>query len=95
MNEVDILKTEIIRLQNKIIELEEHLKKYTAPARSKTYYENHKEELLEKMKKYKQTPEQIKERNRKAYLKRKERMQKEKEATIDVGPEPEPDQELL
>ena len=36
-------------LKNKVIELEERLKKYTAPARSKTYYENHKEELLEKM----------------------------------------------
>jgi hypothetical protein len=30
------------------------------------------------MKKYKQTPEQIKERNRKAYLKRKEKMEEEK-----------------
>jgi len=33
---------------------------------------------LEKMKKYKQTPEQIKERNRKAYLKRKEKMEEKK-----------------
>jgi hypothetical protein len=56
------------------METKENLKKYTAPSRSKTYYENHKDELLEKMKKYKQTPEQIKERNKKAYLKRKEKM---------------------
>ncbi len=65
------LENENAELKQKILELEERLKKYTAPSRSKTYYENHKEELLEKMKKYKPTPEQIKERNKKAYLKRK------------------------
>ena len=67
-------------LLNKIKQLEElektreHLKKYTAPTRSKTYYENHKEELLNKMKKYTPSPDKIKEKNRKAYLKRKEKM---------------------
>ncbi len=75
MDELQVLKQENEELKNKIIELEERLKKYTAPSRSKTYYENHKEELLEKMKKYKPTPEQIKERNKKAYLKRKEKME--------------------
>ena len=75
MDELQILKQENEEMKNKIIELEERLKKYTAPTRSKTYYENHKEELLEKMKKYKPTPEQIKERNKKAYLKRKEKME--------------------
>ena len=75
MDELQLLKQENEEMKNKIIELEERLKKYTAPARSKTYYENHKEELLEKMKKYKPTPEQIKERNKKAYLKRKEKME--------------------
>jgi hypothetical protein len=78
MDELELLKKENEELKNKVIELEERLKKYTAPARSKTYYENHKEELLEKMKKYKQTPEQIKDRNRKAYLKKKEKMEQEK-----------------
>ena len=77
MDEVQLLKKENEELKNKVIELEERLKKYTAPARSKTFYENHKEELLEKMKKYKPTPEQIKEKNRKAYLKRKEKLQQE------------------
>ena len=75
--ENEILKQENEELKKRVAELEEKLKKYTAPARSKTYYENHKEELLEKMKKYKPTPEQIKEKNRKAYLKRKEKLQKE------------------
>jgi hypothetical protein len=78
MDDIQLLKKENEELKNKVIELEERLKKYTAPARSKTYYENHKEELLEKMKKYKQTPEQIKDRNRKAYLKKKEKMEQEK-----------------
>jgi hypothetical protein len=77
MDETQLLKKENEELRNKVIELEERLKKYTAPARSKTYYENHKEELLEKMKKYKPTPEQIKEKNRKAYLKRKEKQENE------------------
>jgi hypothetical protein len=72
-NIISQLENEIIILQKQNKDLEERLKKYTAPSRSKTYYENHKEELLEKMKKYKPTPEQIKEKNKKAYLKRKEK----------------------
>ena len=32
--------------------LKEHLKKYTAPTRNKTFYENHKEELKEKAREY-------------------------------------------
>jgi hypothetical protein len=78
MDEINLLTKENEVLRNKISELEEKLKKYTAPARSKVYYENHKDELLIKMKKYKQTPEQIKEKNKKAYLKRKEKLEKEK-----------------
>jgi hypothetical protein len=77
MDEVQLLRKENEDLKNKVVELEEKLKKYTAPARSKIYYENHKDELLVKMKKYKQTPEQIKERNRKAYLKKKEKIEKD------------------
>jgi len=77
MDENQLLKNENEYLKNKVVELEEKLKKYTAPSRSKIYYENHKDELLEKMKKYKQTPEQIKERNRKAYLKKKEKIEKD------------------
>jgi hypothetical protein len=77
MDEVQLLRKENEDLKNKVVELEEKLKKYTAPSRSKIYYENHKDELLEKMKKYKQTPEQIKERNRKAYLKKKEKIEKD------------------
>jgi hypothetical protein len=78
MEDVDALKKEIDQLRGKVSELEEKLKKYTAPSRSKKFYENHKEELLEKMKKYKPSPEKLKETNRKAYLKRKEKLEKEK-----------------
>jgi hypothetical protein len=41
MDEVQLLKNENEYLKNKVIELEEKLKKYTAPARSKIYYENY------------------------------------------------------
>ena len=33
------------QLEDEITALKEKLKKYTAPSRSKTYYENHKEEI--------------------------------------------------
>ena len=75
---IKALEEELELLKQELMETKEHLKKYTAPSRSKNYYETHKENLLEKMKKYKQTPEQIKERNKKAYLKRKEKMEEEK-----------------
>ena len=35
-----------------MVELEEKLKKYTAPARNKKYYDNNKEIILEKQKEY-------------------------------------------
>ena len=67
-------------LKEKINELTEHLKKYTSPKRNKKFYENHKEELIKKAMIYKEThkdkkqdPEKIKEYNRRAYLKRKEK----------------------
>jgi len=71
--ELNKTKDEYKKLQDELNETKEHLKKYTAPKRSKTYYENHKEELLEKMKKYIPSQEKLKETNRKAYLKRKEK----------------------
>ena len=67
-------------LKEKINELTEHLKKYTAPQRNKKFYENHKEEIIKKVMEYKeknkdkkQDPEKIKEYNRRAYLKRKQK----------------------
>jgi hypothetical protein len=75
MDETTCLKQENEELKKKLAELEAKLKKYTAPPRNKAYYESHKEELLEKMKQHKPSPEKIKERNRLAYLKRKENAQ--------------------
>ena len=72
-DKIKLLEEELEKIKKELDETKEHLKKYTAPSRSKTYYENHKEELLNKMKKYISTPEKIKEKNRKAYLKRKDK----------------------
>lgn len=63
-------------------ELKEKLKKYTAPKRNKTFYENHKEDIIKKNKEYikknkenlkKPDPEKIKEYNKRAYEKRKQK----------------------
>lgn len=42
----------------------EHLKRYTAPSRKKTYYENHKEALKEKSRNFVVSKEKKKEYNR-------------------------------
>jgi hypothetical protein len=69
-----ILEEELQKTKDELYTTKEHLKKYTSPTRHKTYYENHKEEILEKMK---QKPpadkEKRKEINQKAYLKKKEK----------------------
>jgi len=77
---IDKLIEENKLLKEKINELTEHLKKYTAPKRNKIFYENHKEEIIKKVMEYKEKnkdkksdPEKIKEYNRRAYLKRKEK----------------------
>ena len=77
---IDKLIEENKLLKEKINELTEHLKKYTAPKRNKKFYENHKEEIIKKVMEYKEknkdkksNPEKIKEYNRRAYLKRKEK----------------------
>ena len=76
MNEL----SEVEKLQQEITLLKEKLKKYTAPDRSKTYYQTHKEEILIKKKEAstKQdliiSKERRKEINKKAYQKRKEKI---------------------
>jgi len=86
------LKNKIKELEQELIDTKEHLKKYTAPASSKVYYEKHKEEQKQRVKEYQQrtnyksdykpTPEQKKEYNRREYLKRKEILKKEIEEKI-------------
>jgi hypothetical protein len=75
------LEDELEKTRKELNETKEHLKKYTAPSRSKTYYENHKEEIIKRVKEHKQTtnytyevsPEKRKEYNKIAYQKRKEK----------------------
>ena len=73
LNKILFLEEENIKLKKELDETREHLKKYTAPSRHKTYYENHKEELLSKQKNYIISSEKKKEYARKAYLKKKEK----------------------
>ena len=77
----------IKKLEEENEALKNKLKSYTAPPRSKTYYENHKEELIQKNKEYREknnytyevSPEKKKEYARRAYLNKKEKLKKEKE----------------
>ena len=83
--DVEILLSRIKLLEEENLELKEKLKKYTAPNRSKNYYENHKDEIKEKVKEYKErtnytyivSPEKKKEYAKTAYLKKKEKMKQE------------------
>ena len=83
-----INKNKLLEDENKT--LKEKLKNYTAPYRSKTYYENHKEDIKQKVKEYKEktnyvyevTPEKKKEYARRAYLNKKEKLKNEKEKSI-------------
>ena len=77
---------QILYLENELNETKTHLKKYTD--NTKKYYENHKEEIKQKVKEYKINTnyvvpkEVIKERNKRAYQKRKEKLEKEKTENI-------------
>ena len=76
------------KLKEELQATQDHLKRYTAPSNMKKYYENHKEEIKQRVKKYKSnnivSPDVIKERNKKAYAKRKEKL-KELENTENIN----------
>ena len=72
LNKNKLLEAELQKIKNELIDTKEHLKKYTAPIRHKSYYENHKQELLEKMKSNPIPTDKRKEYNKKYYLKKKE-----------------------
>lgn len=86
INEINALKDELEKTKNELIETKEHLKKYTSPSNMKKYYQNHKEEIIKKVKEYKEKnnyipiidKEKRKEYNKLAYQKRKEKLEKEK-----------------
>ena len=73
------------KLEEELQATKEHLKKYTAPASRKVYYEQNKDIINERNRKYKETtnykptPEQKKEYNKQAYLRKKEKLQKDLE----------------
>ena len=87
-------------LYNKIKELEdenallkEKLKNYTAPKRSKKFYETHKEEIKQKVREYKEKTnynsnipkEKKQEYNKRAYLKKKEKIEDNKNEIKENG----------
>jgi hypothetical protein len=82
---INQIKTENEALKKRIVELEESLKKYTSTHRQKKYYENHSNDVIQKNKEYTKkvretNPEKVKEWNRTAYLKRKEKLKAERDA---------------
>ena len=81
-DEITALKEKIEKMEKYIMELEEHLKKYTNNNRHLKYYENNKEVVKERTKNYveklkTENPEKLKEWRRNYYLKRKEKTQTE------------------
>ena len=81
---IKALEEENAKLEEELRATKEHLKKYTAPASRKVYYENNKEAIKERVKNYKPTPEQKKEYNKQAYLRRKENLKKETGETQNI-----------
>ena len=87
---INQLEEENAKLKEELQAVKEHLKKYTAPASRKVYYEKNKEKEKQRAKEYKEktnyksTPEQKKEYNKQAYLRRKEKLKKEIEEQQNV-----------
>jgi len=83
LKENQLLREQNEKLISELEETKQHLKKYTAPAYKKEYYENNKDEIKQKIKEYRQnnqpTEEQKKKWARTAYLKKKEKLKQEKE----------------
>ncbi len=84
MHKLKITEEENKKLQDELIQTKEHLKKYTAPASRKVYYENNKEKEKQRAKEYKEktnysanlSTEKKKEYARQAYLNKKEKIKK-------------------
>ena len=81
MNNEELIKENLL-LKEEIDLLKEKLKNYTAPKRSKKFYETHKEEIKQKVREYKEKTnynsnipkEKKQEYNKRAYLKKKEKI---------------------
>jgi hypothetical protein len=74
---IETLVNEIKALKQRIHELEEHLKKYTAPNRSKKYYQEHKDDVIAKIKANKPSPEKQREYSKRYYEKKKQERDKQ------------------
>ena len=85
MNNEQLIKENLL-LKEEINLLKEKLKNYTAPKRSKKFYETHKEEIKQKVREYKEKTnynsnipkEKKQEYNKRAYLKKKEKIEDNK-----------------
>jgi len=85
MNNEELIKENLL-LKEEIDLLKEKLKNYTAPKRSKKFYETHKEEIKQKVREYKEktnynsniSKEKKQEYNKRAYLKKKEKIEDNK-----------------
>ena len=81
---IKTLEEELQSTKQELQTTREHLKKYTAPSYKKEYYEKNKDVIKERNANYKKntnykyepTPEKKKEYARRAYLKKKEKLQK-------------------
>ena len=86
-NIIKELAEENAKLKEELQVTKEHLKNYTASSYSKEYYEKNKDTIKERNANYKKNtnykydpaPEKKKEYARRAYLKRKEKLQKDLE----------------
>jgi hypothetical protein len=83
LKEINLLKEELEKTKIELAETKEHLKKYTSPANMKKYYQNHKDEIIKRVKEHKEKTgykpvidkEKRKEYNKIAYQKRKEKIE--------------------
>jgi|AntAceMinimDraft_5_1070358.scaffolds.fasta_scaffold94474_1 hypothetical protein len=77
------LEDELKNVNEELQRTKDHLKKYTAPARNRAYYDKNSDAVKERTRlyiektNYKCTPEQRKEYNKRAYLKRIEKLKNE------------------
>jgi len=82
--EIAELKKENSMLREELEKMKEHLNRYVAPERHKTYYENNKEKIKKRVKEYQEntnyqstiSAEKKKQYARTAYLKKKEKLAK-------------------
>ena len=82
--EVEALVKENAELKERIIELEERVKKYTNSESHKRYYEKNKQQVKEKANGYlkklaEENPDKLREYRHKAYLKQKEKREEKQQ----------------